>query len=827
VEQRKPDARTMQTLDDLADFLRRLRSASGNMPFRRIRSAIHSRYQRESIPAAPPSLATVHGYFQNGRVRMNPDTVLDIARALGLDAEERRSLEQACRRVLDRANRSLIVSTHAVIPAPTPAFTGRRAERARIAELVEAARAENRAAVIVIEGMAGIGKTELAHQAALDLAEAGLVGRTHLFADLRGYDPQEPPAAADAVVRGFLGHLGVPGRRIDILSPAARVALLHQELAPGALIVLDNAADASQVRPLLPPGSGSVALVTSRRRLTALDAATRMPLDVIALEEAVDLLRRYDPAGRLEAAPQDAIALVEMCRRLPLELAAVGRQLANKPEWGIGDHVERLKRIPPVEHSGPALAMSYGGLPESTRRLFRLLAVHPGRRFTGQDVGALASDCVANMDAELTRLYDESLLLQRDEGAFEFHDSVRAYATELAHREDPASLQQAAIGNLLRYHRERLVSTDDSQSAWLSAERADLLACLHVPGHDEAVVALATALNRRLRLLGHYDEARICNLQLLRIARRASNLAWEADARSGLAEIDRLTGKFRAAGTGFGKALQLRTRLGDLAGQADSLRGLAQVSSNDDYPAAVERYEAALKIHRRLGNPAGEAEALWGLAEIALSLGDHATAEAHGTAVAGICRRIGNRIGEAYGLRALGDVAVERGDLAAATQRYRASLDLCRGIGNRRGAAFAVRGLAGAALRAGDLHRSEQLYREALDVCLAIGDIAGEADANRGLAETAMAGGEVAAAVHRYQLALVIYRETSDRVGEAHTLAGLGHAARRTRRHALARVYWQQALRVADRSGLPLSGELRKALGPSPTAGSRDSSFAT
>lgn len=828
MEQPKPDARTMQTLDDLADFLRRLRSASGNMPFRRIRGEILSRYRRQSIPAAPPSLATVHGYFQNGRVRMNPDTVLDIARALGLDAEELRSLEQACRRVLDRANRSLIVSTHAVIPAPTPAFTGRRAERARIAELVEAARAEHRSAVIVIEGMAGIGKTELAQQAALDLTEAGVVSRTHLFADLRGYDPLEPPAAADAVVRGFLCHLGVPGRRIDVLSPAARVALLHRELASrGALIVLDNAADASQVLPLLPRGSGSVALVTSRRRLTTLDAATRMPLNVIAVQEAVDLLRRYDPAGRLQAAPQDAIALVELCRRLPLELAAVGRQLENKPEWHIGDHVERLKRIPPDEYSGPALAMSYGSLPESTQRLFRLLPVHPGRRFTGHDVGALAADWVANVDAELARLYDESLLLRRNEGSYAFHDSVRAYATALAHREDPASLQQAAIGNLLRYHRKRLASTDDSESAWLSAERADLLACLHVPGHNEAVVALGTALNRRLRLLGHYDEARICNRQLLRIARRAGNLAWEADALAGLAEIDRLTGKFRVAGIGFGKALQLRTRLGDLAGQADSLRGLAQVASNDDYPAAVERYEAALKIHRRLGNPVGEAEALWGLAEIALSLGDHATAEAHGTAVAAICRRIGNRIGEAYGLRALGDVAAERGDLAAATRRYRASLDICRRIGNRRGAAFAVRGLASAALLAGDLRRAEQLYREAVDVCRAIGDIAGEADAKRGLAETAMAGGEVAAAVNRYKSALIIYRETSDRVGESHTLAGLGHAARRTGRHALARVYWRQALRVADRGGLPLSGELRKALGEAPAAGSRDSSFAT
>ncbi|MEU6858925.1 tetratricopeptide repeat protein [Glycomyces sp. NPDC046736] len=804
-----PHPGTAQTLDDLADFLRDLRTAAGSMPFRRIRDNIRAHRRAQSIPDDAPSIATLHGYFKHGRVRMSPGTVLDIARALGLDAAALASLEQTCHRVLERADRSLIVTTRAAVPAPTPRFTGRTEDRARIVRLVQNARAAGESAFIVIEGMAGIGKTELAHQAARDLADAGLVEGPGLSADLRGYDPLEPPAAPDAVIRGFLGHLGVPGRRIDVLSPAARAALLHGELASReTLIVLDNAADTAQVEPLLPRGTPCVALVTSRRRLTDLAAATRIPLDVVTADEAVDLLREHDRTGRLDAAPEAALALVDLCRRLPLELAAVGRQLEGRPEWGIGDHVERLRRIPPAEHSGPVLALSYDGLPEPAQRLFRLLAIHPGRRYTAADVAALADASVSEIDRELTRLFDESLLLRRPAGAYEFHDSVRALAIDLANREDPASGQHAAVASLLRHYRTRLESGQDP----LDADRADLLACLHVSGHDEAVAELANLLNRSLRTLGHYDEARICNERLLRLARRSGALAWEADALAGLAELDRLTGRFRIAAEGFAQARRLRAALGDRAGEADALRGLAQTSSNDDYPLAIERYRAALAIHRGVGNPVGEAEALWGLAEIALTIGDLTAAASQAEAVTAICRRIGNRLGEAYGMRAHADVLAEQGDLDAATRGYRASLDLCEQIGNRRGGAYAVRGLAGVALRGGDLDRAERRYRRALDTCHDIGDIAGEADARRGLAETALARSDLEAAADEFDAALPIYRETGDRVGEAHTLAGLGHVAWRRRDRTKARRHWRQALELAERGGLPLSAALREAL---------------
>ncbi|MFG3341298.1 tetratricopeptide repeat protein [Glycomyces sp. NPDC048151] len=807
------ETRAIQTLDDLAAFLRRLRAASGNTSFRRIHDAIRASRLERSIPDSAPSLATVHGHFQNGRVRMNADTVLDIARALGLDTAGLRSLAQACHRVLERANRSLIVATRAAVPDPTATFTGRRADRDRITAHVRAARRDGSAAVVVIEGMAGIGKSELAFQAARDLADAGLVGPVRLFADLRGFDPLEPPAAADAVVRGFLAHLGTPGHRIDALSPAARVTLLQGELASRqALLVLDNAASAAQLEPLLPRGGDCAVLVTSRRRLGDLDATVHIALGAVTAGEALDLLGRHDRSGRLSAAPGDAMALVELCRYLPLELAAAGRQLETKPDWQLGDHVERLRRIPAYEHSGPALALSYNSLPEADQRLFRLLALHPGRRFTADAAAALAGDATDAAALGLARLYDESLLLRRAEDTYEFHDSVRAFAMDRGNREDPASAQHAAVANLLRHYRHRLETCGDADTDWIGAERATLLACVHVTGHDGDAAALAAPLNRALRLLGHYDAARLCNRQLLRIAARSGEPAWEADARAGIAEIDRLTGRFRTAAAGFEHVLRLRRRLGDRLGEADALRGLAQAASNDDYPLARERYRAALDIHRRLENPVGEAEALWGLAEIAMSVGDLDTAAAHAEKVAAICAGIGNRVGEAYGLRALGDVAARRGEIEEATRRYRQALHLCRQVGNTRGSAYALRGLAGAALLGGDADRSERLYRRALASCRRIGDISGEADARRGLAETALARGALAAAAAEFAPALAIYRETADRAGEAHCLAGLGHIAWRAKRRAPAGRHWSQALQLAERGGLPLATELREAL---------------
>ncbi|SDD76991.1 NB-ARC domain-containing protein [Glycomyces harbinensis] len=782
------------------------------MSFRRIQTNIRTFRRERSIPDGAPSLATIHGHFQNGRVRMNSNTVLDIARALGLDTAGLRSLAQACHRVLERANRSLIVTTRAAIPEPTATFTGRRADRDRIAAHVQAARRVG-AAVVVIEGMAGIGKSELAFRAARDLTDAGLVGAVHLFADLRGFDPLEPPAAPDAVVRGFLAHLGTPGRRIDALSPAARVTLLHRELAARqTLLVLDNAADATQLEPLLPRGSDCVALVTSRRRLIDLDATARIPLGTVTVTEALDLLRRHDQSGRLDAAPGDATALVELCRRLPLELAAAGRQLESKPDWQIGDHVERLRRIPAHEHSGPALALSYDNLPEPAQRLFRLLALHPGRRFTADAAAVLTDDTAVEAATMLTRLYNESLLLRRADDIYEFHDSVRAFAMDRGDREDPASAQHTAVANLLRHYRHRLETSGDADTDWINAERATLLACMHVTAHDADAAALAAPLNRALRLLGHYDAARLCNRQLLRIAHRADERSWEASARMGIAEIDRLTGRFRAATDGFDHVLRLRRQLGDRVGEADALRGLAQAASNDDYPVARERYRAALAIHQRFGNPVGEAEALWGLAEIAMSVGDLDTAAAHAEKVASICASIGNRVGEAYGLRALGDVAAQRGEIDVATRRYRQSLHLCRQVGNPRGSACALRGLANAALRGGDIVRSERLYRQALESCRRIGDISGEADARRGLAETALARGAFSAAAAEFAPALAIYRETADRVGEAHCLASLGHIAWRAQRRAPARRQWLQALQLAERGGLPLASDLRDAL---------------
>ncbi|ADD43050.1 NB-ARC domain protein [Stackebrandtia nassauensis DSM 44728] len=799
-------------LDDLAGLLRQLRASAGNPSFREIQRRVRvARKQNHPLLDAVPSLSTVYAYFRNGRTRVDPEVVVAIAAALGATDEDIQTIRQLCQAVLDRFNRTRIVSTKGDIPAPTDTFVGRGVERRRIAQLANESR--DQATVIVIEGMAGIGKSELALRAAQDLAEAARGARVRLYVNLRGYDPHEPPADPDAVVRGFLSHLGMPNFKIEALNAATRAARYRELLnARDAVVVLDNAFDAEQVRHLLAPSAGTVFLVTTRRRLTDLDSAHRMQLDLLPVNDALTLLNRYDPADRVDSAPQSAAQLVELCRRLPLELVAVGRQLSGKPEWELSDHVERLKRIPPSEVSRPALAVSYASLRPDEQRVFRQLSIHPGREFTMDTVVALTDLGREATESALRRLSDEHLLSQKEPGRYDFHDSIREYARWLADSDEPVSRQRAAIERLLVYYLDRLAGFSDVDVTWFVAERANMLSCLHIGTHDEYRVKLASVMHRQLRLLGHYATARLCSNQLLRLAYRGGDRSVKADALAGLAEIDRLTGDHDAAAELLDEVLTIRTELGDRKGQADTIRGLAQTIVGRDFDTASQRYRRALDIHREIGNRVGEAENLWGLLEIDLNVGDFSSAESCARQVIGICEDLGSQLGWAYGLSGLAAALTGQRDLDGAIDNFQRAWRICERIGNRRGMAYILRGWALATVAAGDTGTaSEQLHR-ALSICTDIGDRLGQAESYCGLGDICLAESDLAQAVEHYEHALDIYREIHDRPWQAQALRGLGNAAAARGDVAVARDYWSQALEMAEPFRLPMVTELRDTL---------------
>ena len=318
------------------------------------------------------------------------------------------------------------------LPRSVGDFVGR-------AELLDAMRAEIEAApagplVRVIDGMAGIGKTTLA------VHLAGLVGGrypdAHLFIDLHGHSDRaavEPAAALQTLLR----QLGLAADR----TPAGieeRVTLWRSELAGRrALVLLDNAASSAQVTPLLPGLGDSLALVTSRRRLTGLDGVRPESVQVLHEAEASALFARI-VGERADAEPEAVREVVRRCGCLPLAIRLAGARMAHRPRWRVADLLARLGEAALPELVAEdrtvlsAFALSYAQLPAEPQRLFRLLGVNPDARFTAEAAAALAELDLDEAEDLLDELVDVHLVEEPEPGLFRLHDLMREYAASLA-----------------------------------------------------------------------------------------------------------------------------------------------------------------------------------------------------------------------------------------------------------------------------------------------------------------------------------------------------------------------------------------------------------
>ncbi|MDG6106552.1 winged helix-turn-helix domain-containing protein [Dactylosporangium aurantiacum] len=290
-------------------------------------------------------------------------------------------------------------------------------------------------AVLTVDGMAGVGKTSLAVHLAHRVAARYPDGR--LFLDLHAHSdrPPLPPHEALAVL---LGHLGVPPARIPA-DPDERVARWRSELADRrVLVVLDNAADAGQVLPLLPGSSPSLIIVTSRRRIAGLDGARPVSLDVLSAVESRRLITAVVGA-RAAADPAATAEVARLCGHLPLALRLAAARLAHRPSWSVADLADRLRSAHPaavdlaVDGRSPhaAFDLSYRQLPAPAQRLFRLLGVHPAGDLSTRAAAALAGLPTDDTDLLLGQLVDSHLLNEPVAGRFRLHDLLREYATHL------------------------------------------------------------------------------------------------------------------------------------------------------------------------------------------------------------------------------------------------------------------------------------------------------------------------------------------------------------------------------------------------------------
>ncbi|MCP9949593.1 NB-ARC domain-containing protein [Actinomadura madurae] len=494
------------------------------------------------------------------------------------------------------------------LPAASPVFTGRAGELTELTGLPDAG------TVVIgsIDGMAGIGKTALAVQAAQRLAAHYPDGQ--LFLDLHGFTPGVAPLdPADALER-MLRALGVPGEWI----PAHledRSAMLRSTLAGRrVLLLLDNAADDVQVRPLLPGTPGCLTLITSRHRLAGLDDAHLVSVGVLSLSEAADLFARAVRRDDLTARSPLVSEIVDMCGRLPLAIRIAAARLRAHPAWTaeqlierLGDHDRRLAELHAGQRSmGAALDMSYRHLTARHRRAYRLLGLHPGAAF-GTDAAAALTGMPRNRAEEaLDDLLEAQLLDETAPGRYTFHDLVRLHAMRIAREEEREPDRQDALARLLdHYTRTASLAVDvlyaprtpqrrdtapavgsaprpatpPQAAAWLDAELANLLAAAeHAADHDAPghVLGLSRTLQLHLHTRGHFSHAETLHERARDAALQTGDRAGEMWATIGLADAYQATIRLAAATEGHERALALAREIGDRGGELAALRGLGR-----------------------------------------------------------------------------------------------------------------------------------------------------------------------------------------------------------------------------------------------------------
>jgi tetratricopeptide (TPR) repeat protein/transcriptional regulator with XRE-family HTH domain len=662
------------------------------------------------------------------------------------------------------------------LPAVVADFTGRAAELEALTGILDDASTDAPGTVVIsaIGGTAGVGKTALAVHWAHRVA--GRFGDGQLYVDLRGFDPSGTAIAPEAAIRGFLDALGVGSGQLPA-TPEARAGLYRSLLAgQKMLIVLDNARDEQQVRPLLPASPASLVLITSRRQLSGLaaaDSARMISLDVLSHDEARQMLATRLGAERAAAEPEAVDRIASMCARLPLALAVAAARAAAKPGFPLAALAAELQdsagRLDALEVGDPRASLravfswSARQLSAESARMFRLLGLHPG-----PDVSLLAAASLAGVgEPQARRLLDElgraHLITEHVPGRYAFHDLLRAYAKEQAQHTDSQTDRREATGRMLDHYLHTAAANglllsrsselvvlvplrpgaaagptgDYTQAlAWFEAEYRVLVAAVTLAagsGFDRHAWQLPWAMTTFLRMRGHWQE-------------------WAASQRAGLAAA---------------------IRLGDTAGQAVCHRILAAACADlGDLDQARSHFADSLTLYQRLGNQPGQARVHQNLGVLAERQGDYAEALRHAEQALRLYRDIGDRASEAVSLNAVGWCHILLGDYEQARTFCQGSLSANAEVGDR--------WLEG--------HTWDSL----------------------GYAEHHL--GNQAEAVACYQRALSLYREAGDRFFEGETLTHLGDAQEAARELAQAKQARLQALAILDEIQHPDAERVRAKL---------------
>lgn len=685
------------------------------------------------------------------------------------------------------------------LPPDVPAFTG-RAESITDVDLVLLPPAGGRSSrIALLSGTAGVGKTALALHWAHRSAPAFPDGQ--LYADLRGYDPDQPVPPAE-VLAEFLRALGVEGTAIAHGVPE-RTAHLRSVLAGRrTLVLLDNAYSEDQIRPLLPGTDSCAVLVTSRDSLAGLvvrDGAARIDLPLLDPEEGLRLLHTL-VGSRVDDEPAAARALGERCAWLPLALRVAAEFAANRPRSTLSALVEEFDAEPALdvltagddEHTAvrSVLSWSYRHLRADVAELFRVLGHHPGPEVSVVAAAALIDGPLTTAGRLLEALARNHLVLRLSGRRYGLHDLLWQYARELAAADPDTAAKQRLVQHYVREATAAARSTETASMPrptagpapppsvaldWLDTERPVLFA-LARESVDLSVVlsgVLATFLDTR----GHYSDALALHLAAGAASAARGDVRGEAAALDRLGTVRRRLGQYAEALVDHEQAAAAYRQAGDSAGLGRALHNLGVVCWRAGrYREARTHLHEAVTLHRAAGDRSAEGGALYNLGIVYRRLGDYPGAlDFHGQALA-ILREIGDRAGEGRALNNSGVVYLRLGRYAEAVDVLERALRIQRERRDRAGEAVAQVNLGLVCERVGEYDRALEHLGAALELGREIGYRVGVADALRGLGVVQARVGAYAEAAELLRQALDLGREIGEADVETGALNELGEA---------------------------------------------------
>ncbi|MFG1687836.1 BTAD domain-containing putative transcriptional regulator [Nonomuraea sp. NPDC049269] len=643
------------------------------------------------------------------------------------------------------------------LPAPVARLAGRAASLAELDALIPTS--DGAMPIAAIGGAGGIGKTALAVHWAHRVQDRFPDGQ--LYANLHGFDPAAAPKSPSAVLQGFLAGLGVPAEQVpDGLE--AQVNLYRTLLAERrVLVVLDNARDAEQVRPLLPGAPGCLVVVTSRNKLVGLvtaEGARPMTLNLLSVVEAHDLLSLRLGVDRLTSDPSATEQLIESCAGLPLALSIVAARLATNPNLSLTAVADELthtrERLDLFAGDDAAtdvrtvFSWSYQILGEDAARLFRLAGLHSGPEIAIAAVANLTGRSSTHVRPLITQLARMHLLIELAPGRFAFHDLLRAYAAELAGQIDSERGRRAALQRLLDHylhtthaatvalqhtvpsleawaaaqpgdHAEEFTGSEPALT-WLVTERASLVAAI-AQARDNAFFThcwqLASLLQDFLALQGHWHDLRQVQQLALDAAERAADPAAQAMAHRALAYAETLFRHHQLAEHHLRRALALYRRLGDPVHEAYCHHNLDIVfTSQGRRQDALESARQALEGFRHAGDQRGEAIALNALGWIHVQAGEYEQALVYSQRALAIPRHTRDWQCQASILDTIAGAHHHLAQYQLAQDYYREVVDLCQQVGNRHDGAVALAHLGDSHDAAGEPELARDAWQQALDI---------------------------------------------------------------------------------------------------------------